>query len=229
MSGSSNASSILSAIPLPLDRLIPPVWSCTNGAFQISGLPADLRYVITADNAEYRVEMAPAAPAVQPGLGAVGGEGDAIGLSNLFASLTWLRGDLETGAPLRWGNLAGSIVVFHFGSAYQEASLRVQYPGEPGTLTRLLELYGAQQVAGIWVLPAGESRGESAQLALDLYPDLMVGVADGELSGTWAEGLRGRNVVLGRDGSILATCSDQQVYEVVKRAAVDKSCFLFAQ
>ncbi len=218
--GSAIAKSSLSAIPLPLDRLIPPVYSCSNGAFQITGLPAGLRYEITADTPEYRVVMEKAAPPVQRGEGHFGGGVDAIGLSNLFASLTWLRGDLETGAPVRWGGLAGSIVVVHFGSAYQESSLRMNQAGERGALTRLLELYGAQQVVGVWVLPAGERRGEPAQLALDLYPDLMVGA--GAVGAAFDhEGLGGEqagNVVVGRDGSILAICTDQQVFEVVKRA-----------
>ena len=61
--------------------------------------------------------------------------------------------------------------------------MRAQYPEEGGALSRLREFYGPQAVWCLWLLPEGEGRGDAAQLALGLYPEIPVG------SGSWAAGL----------------------------------------
>ena len=135
--------------------------------------------------------------------------------SNLFANVTWLRGNPETGAAFRWDELKGHVVVFHFGSAYGEASLRSQYPAEESELARLMDLYGEQGLLCLWILPEREGRGEASQLALGLYSDMPVGAMGAELVDG---GAISGNVVMGRDGKIHAICSDQQVFKAVKKA-----------
>jgi hypothetical protein len=211
------------SVPLPLDRLLPPVFSGTNGVFTVQGLPAGLRYELTPETANYRVILKGNIEDFQGGKGAALGPAKNLttqSLSNVLASVTWLRGNLETGAGFSWGDVQGRTVVFHFGSAYGEASLRAQYPDEGGALSRLMELFGHQGVLCLWVLPEGEARGEAAQLALGLYPEIPVG------SGPWVAGYepwvassgQGWNVVLGREGHVLAVCLDQQVLRAVKKA-----------
>lgn len=122
----------------------------------------------------------------------------------------WLRGNLENGGALQGEELKGRVVVYHYGSAYVEASLRSLYPGEPGMLTTILKLYGDKGLVIIWVLPEDEGKGEAARMALELYPDLPVAVG--------GEGpARGNNVV-GRDGVVSPLCSDQQLFKAVKQA-----------
>lgn len=203
-------------VPLPVDRLIPPVFSGTGGGFVAAGLPAGLRYELKSENPEYHIvldgqgyksdeEATPVAP----------GSYTRQQLSNVFSTVSWLRGAPETGAPLRWHELAGHVVVFHFGSAYGEASLRSQYPEEAGALARLMELYGDHGLICVWVLPPDEGRGEAARLALGLNPDLPVGTSAEDTA--WKTDIMG-NVVLGRDGSVVTICSDQQLFRAVKRA-----------
>ena len=157
-------------------------------------------------------------------------------LNNRLSSLHWLRGNPETGEGVREEDLKGHVVVIHYGSAYVEASLRSQYPGETGVLSRLLKIYGDQGLVILWVLPEEEGKGEASRMAMELYPDLPVG------SGEWGRGAgsaelgagsgeRGArsaelgagsaedgvgNLVLGRDGRGRSFCSDQQLFKVVK-------------
>ncbi|MEI7881278.1 MAG: hypothetical protein WCI95_10425 [bacterium] len=233
-------------VPLPIDRLIPPAFSGTNGTFVVEGLPAGLRYEVIPEKSEYRGVLegdvigrqgsnslyATAKTFANEDWGPVPAMAwagrrdlDSKAISNLFTAITWLRGSAESGTPCRWEDLKGHIVVFHFGSAYGEASLRAQYTDERGGLSRLMELYGDQGVLCLWVLPDGEGRGEAVQLALGLYPELAVGVRGEDRGGVrdpisgqveWGEMVG--NVVLGRDGSVQAVCTDQQVFRVVKRA-----------
>jgi hypothetical protein len=217
------------SVPLPLDRLVPPVCSGSNGAFWVQGLPASLRYEITPEKSDYRVILK---GDVEPFQGADDATLDRSNtlatqpLSNLLASVTWLKGSPETGAPLRWDELRGRVVVFHFGSAYGEASVRAQYPEEGGALSRLMELNGPQAVWCLWLLPEGEGRGDAAQLALGLYPEIPVGSGAGAAGrepwvdrGPWGVSSgQSWNVVMGRDGRVQAVCSDQQVFRVVKKA-----------
>lgn len=209
-------------IPLPIDRLLPPVFSDLSGGFMASGLPAGLRYELKSDNPEYHVVSygEERKGDVEATSGAPWGHSSQQ-LSNLFTTITWLRGISEMGTLMSWNELKGHVVVFHFRSAYGEASLRAQYPEEAGVLTRLMELYGGSGLLCVWVLPANEGRGEAARLALGLNPDLPVGTS-AEDGGQRTED-RGRkvetgNIVMGRDGRILAVCSDQQLFKAVKRA-----------
>ncbi len=127
-----------------------------------------------------------------------------------FSSLRWLRGNPETGEALNREGLKGHVVVYHFGSAYLEGSLRSLYPGEPGMLSSILKLYSDMGVVIIWVLPEEEGKGEAARMALELYPDLPVAVAEQPPARD--------NLVLGRDGAVLTTCSDQALFKAVKQA-----------
>jgi hypothetical protein len=126
--------------------------------------------------------------------------------------LRWLRGNPETGEAPDVRSLKGQVVVYHFGSAYVEASLRGDFPGEPGILSVLLRLYGARGVTVIWVLSRDEAGDEATRLALQLYPDLPVAVAPVEYRLPHAV-----NRVFDRDGMSSVTCTDLQVIGVVKR------------
>ena len=225
---SATASHPIYTLPLPMDRLISPVYSSTDGFFRVEGLPRGLRYDVLPEKPDYRVVMTEE-------LGRQSGANLTVGLpegltiqqlSNLFTTVIWVRGNLETGAPCRWDELQQHVVVIHFGSAYGESSMRAQYPDEGGVLSRLMELYGAQGVLCIWVLPAGEGKGDAAQLALGLYPDMPVGAMSVERrapgverqeSAQWDWTKVSGNMVIGRDGHIQAVCSDQQVFKVVKK------------
>jgi len=121
-----------------------------------------------------------------------------------------LRGNPETGEALSLEGLKGHVVVYHFGSAYLEGSLRSLYPGEPGMLSSILKLYGDQGVVIIWVLPEEEGKGEAARMALELYPDLPVAVS--------AQPPARDNLVVGRDGAVLTPCTDQALFKVIKQA-----------
>jgi hypothetical protein len=217
-------------VPLPVDRLIPPIYSGTNGTFVAERLPAGLRYELASEKTDYRVVLKSdvigfqGANSIMPGY-----ENNLLTqqLSNLYENVTWLRGNLAMGAPFRWDEFRGRVVVFHFGSAYGEASLRSQYPDEGGVLSRLTELYGGRGCLCLWVLPESEGKGEAAQLALGLYPDFPVGVmreerrelsGERQESGKWDWAREGGNVVMGREGRVQAVCSDQQVFKAVKKA-----------
>ncbi|MEI6564573.1 MAG: hypothetical protein WCO42_09750, partial [bacterium] len=180
-------------------------------------------------NPESRIQN-PEARSPELEVGSGGGGGSAVvmpdsltsqQISNLFTAIHWLGGGPESGSPLRFDELKGHIVVYHFDSAYVEASSRSQYPGESGGLSRLMKLYGDQGLICLWVLPEGEGKGESIPLALGLYPDLSVGSllrqGDGvQGSGEWP--VKSGNVVVGRDGKVRAICSDQQLFKAVKKA-----------
>jgi hypothetical protein len=205
-------------IPLPFDNILPPVFSGTNGAFLVKGLPRGVRYVLTADKPGWRSVGAGA-----QGSGVPSPESTIVlqslgappplppeSLTPIPAVLRWLRGDLENGGALSEEALKGHVVVYHFGSAYVENSLRSLYPREPGTLSQLLKLYGELGLVVIWVLPEDEGKGEAARIALELYPDLSVAVG----GATPARG----NLVVGRDGSVRPLCSDQALFKSVKQA-----------
>jgi hypothetical protein len=127
-----------------------------------------------------------------------------------FSSLRWLRGNPETGEALQPEGVKGRVVVYHFGSAYLEGSLRSLYPGEPGMLTQIMKLYGDMGLVTLWVLPEEEGKGEAARMALELYPDLPVAVTQQPPARD--------NIVVGRDGVVLTTCSDQALFKAVKQA-----------
>ena len=127
-----------------------------------------------------------------------------------FPSLLWLRGNPETGEALQPEGLKGRVVVYHFGSAYVEGTLRSLYPGEPGMLSSILKLYGDQGLVIIWVLPEEEGKGEAARMALEMYPDLSVAVGGNPPA-------RG-NLVVNRDGTLSPLCSDQALFKAVKQA-----------
>jgi hypothetical protein len=62
----------------------------------------------------------------------------------------------------------------------------------------------------LWVLPEEEGKGEAARMALELYPDLPVAVTQQPPARD--------NIVVGRDGVVLTTCSDQALFKAVKQA-----------
>ena len=231
-SGSGAVARAEYPVPVPLDRLIPPVYSGAKGTFAIDGLPAGLRYVLTSEKAEYRVVLKEDVAGFR-GINSVtfgcSNNLSTSQLSNLFVNIDWLRGNSENGSSFRWEEFKGRTVVFHFGSAYGEASLRAQYPEGGSGLSRLIELYGDAGTMCVWVLPEGEGKGDVAQMALALYPDLPVGVFRREGIQDSESGIQNRdrtldrsefrgNVVMGRDGRILAICSDQQVFSAAKKA-----------
>ena len=104
-------------------------------------------------------------------------------MGEFFNALRWIRGNPESGEPLRWEELKGRVVVVHFGSAYGEASLRGQYPNEPGMLSQLVKLYGDQGLACVWVVPEGEGKGDPAKVALELYPEVPIAASPGKPAG----------------------------------------------
>ena len=142
--------------------------------------------------------------------------------------LLWLRGNPESGSPLLGRDLGGHVVVIHFRSSYVESAVRSQYPGEPGPLSQLMRLYSASGLICLWALPEGESRGEAARIALELYPDLPVAslpraedAATGILpASVWS--VESGNIVMGRDGLVRTACSDQQLFKAVKAAIAAK-------
>jgi len=218
-------------VPLPLDRLIPPVYSSSNGTFIVEGLPAGLRYELTPETSDCHVVLKGDVYNFQGDNSGIAGSSNCFTnqqLSNLFVNVTWLRGNTETGGALTWDEMEGHVVVFHYGSAYEEASLRSQYPDEESELACLMDLYGEQGLLCLWILPQGEDRGEASQLALGLYPNLPVGAMRGEFrvdnreSRVASRGAGGSvNVVVGKAGRIVAICSDQQVFKAVKKALLD--------
>lgn len=125
--------------------------------------------------------------------------------------LRWLRGNPETGEAPDPRALKGQVVVYHFGSAYMESSLRAEFPGEPGILSVLLRLFGARGVTVVWVLSRDEAGDDAARLALQLYPDLPVAVAPVDYRLPHAV-----NRVVDRDGSPRFSCTDLQAISVVK-------------
>jgi hypothetical protein len=144
-----------------------------------------------------------------------------------FESLHWLRGNADNGAPLEQQDLKSRVVVWHFGSAYREAALRAQYPGEPGVLAQIMRLYADAGVICVWVLGEGEDQAEAARVALDLYPGLPVAslapavvtvFMTGKPGGPPAPVLESGNLVMGRDGRMSAVCTDQQLFKAVKAA-----------
>ena len=132
-----------------------------------------------------------------------------------------VRGNTESGEPLKWEDVKGHVVVYHFGSVYVESSLRSQYPGESGILSQMLKLYGDRGLMCIWVLPEGEGKGDAARMALDLCPDLPVGVRVGQEDVMPVSLMSfGGNIVVGRDGLIQTVCSDQQLFKAINKAVV---------
>ena len=139
-------------------------------------------------------------------------------LAAAFAALRWLRGNPDTGGPLRLDDLKGHVVVYHFESTYRATSLHSQYPGEPAALARLMSLYGDRDVDCVWILPADEGGGEAARSALALYPDLPVAALGAGPDPVWTRVFeQGGNVIVDPAGRVHAVCSDPQVFKAVKR------------
>ena len=146
-------------------------------------------------------------------------------MGEFFNALRWIRGNPESGEPLRWEELKGRVVVVHFGSAYGEASLRGQYPNEPGMLSQLVKLYGDQGLACVWVVPEGEGKGDPAKVALELYPEVPIAASPGKPAGEagglippW--GMEQGNFVVRRNGTILAISADLPLFKAVKEAVL---------
>ena len=142
-------------------------------------------------------------------------------------TLRWIRG-LHDGR----GELKGHVVVYHFGSPYVEEAVRSRYPDKQGNLSQLVKLYADADLVCVWVLREGEEKGEPAQLAEALYPELAMGTLPIPSGKSLAEsasraedhvlpvgewGGEG-NVVVGRDGMIVSICSDTQLFKAVKKA-----------
>lgn len=143
-------------------------------------------------------------------------------------AMQWIRGNSETGAPLSPQELAGHVVVWHFGSAYVDAALRARYPSDPGNLLQIMRLYGDEGVVVIWVLPAGESGGDAVRVAVELCPGVPLAILSKGAGKSPAspsvpvsvEGLDSGNVVVGRSGLVRTVCSDQQLFKAVKAAVL---------
>jgi hypothetical protein len=132
-------------------------------------------------------------------------------------SLRWLRGDPPSGSPLSAEDLKGKVVVYHFSSAYLDASIKRQFPGEPGFLSQLARLFGAQGVRCVWILPADDGSEDAARLALETCTDLPIAVdRDGRMWKALGVMGYGGNVVVDRDGIMRAVCPDQHVFKVLK-------------
>jgi hypothetical protein len=137
-------------------------------------------------------------------------------------ALRWIQGDPITGSPLRVEDLKDHVVVYHFSSAYLDASLKNQYPAESGTLPQLAKLFGHRGVLCVWVLPAADDAEDAVQLALDTCKDLPIAVDRG--GRMWqALGVTGYggNVVVDRAGVMRTVCSDPQLFRVLKDVLLD--------
>lgn len=134
-------------------------------------------------------------------------------------ALRWLRGDPTTDSPLNARDLKGHVVVFRFGSAYLDASLRRQFPNDACMPAQMVRLFNRDSVVFVWVLPASDVSEDAARVALETCVDLPIAV-DGE--GRMGAALRvmghGGNIVVDRNGALRPPCTDQQVFKVLKDA-----------
>jgi hypothetical protein len=149
------------------------------------------------------------------------------GLSNRFPyadfpfSLRWLRGDPVTGSPLGANDLNARVVVYHFSSAYLDASLKRQFPDEPGLISQMARLFSRQGVLCIWIIPAADNVEDATRLALETGVDVPIAVdRDGAMEKALGVMGYGGNVVVDRDGMMRAVCPDHQLFKVLKGVLV---------
>jgi hypothetical protein len=132
-------------------------------------------------------------------------------------ALHWLRGDPVSGAGLTREDLRRRVTVLHFRSAYLDASIRSQFPGETGTVEHIAKGYGAMGVACVWIVPSSEDSAEAQRLAMETYADIPIAVDQG--GKMWqALGVTGYggNMVVDSKGMAHSICTDQQLFRVVK-------------
>lgn len=137
-------------------------------------------------------------------------------------ALRWLHGDPVTGGALRLEDVKDRVMVYHFSSVYLDASLKSQFPHEPGILLQINRLYGHHGVVCVWLIPPTDETDDAVRLALETCPDTPIAV-DREGLMWKALGVTGYggNVVVDRKGKLRAPCSDLQVLRVIKDALAD--------
>jgi hypothetical protein len=132
-------------------------------------------------------------------------------------SLHWLRGDPATGAALTREDLGHRVTVLHFRSAYLDASLRSQFPGEMGPLAHVAKWYGPKGVLCAWIVPAADDSDEAQRLALETYADIPIAVdREGKLWQALGVSGYGGNIVIDGKGMARGLCTDQQLLRMVK-------------
>jgi hypothetical protein len=132
-------------------------------------------------------------------------------------SLRWLRGDPTAGSPLNADDLKGHAVVYRFSSAYLDASLKRQFPDEPGVLSQMARLFGRRGVLCVWIVPSADGAEEAVRLALETCVDVPTAVdQDGKMGKALGVMGYGGNVVVDQDGGVRAVCTDQQLFKVIK-------------
>lgn len=135
----------------------------------------------------------------------------------VVSGLRWLRGGVLNGDAVREEDLRGKVVVLRFSSAYVDASLNHQYPGEARLLTQVQKEFGVQDVVCIWVLPAQDDTANGRKLALEAGGEYPVAVdGRGEVGAFFGIPEQGGNVVIDRKGVVRGVCDAQQVFRVVK-------------
>ena len=132
-------------------------------------------------------------------------------------ALRWIRGDSVGDAPLRREDLRGRVVVYHCSSAYVDASLRGQFPGESGTISLLSRVYGRRGVLCVWIVPSSDHSEDAVRLALETQADIPIAIdCDGKMWETLGVTGYGGNVVVGSEGILRGVCSDEQLFRALK-------------
>jgi hypothetical protein len=132
-------------------------------------------------------------------------------------SLRWLRGEPAAGSPLSVDDVKGRVVVYHFGSAYLESSLKRQFPNEPGYLSQISRMFRSEGVSCIWILPSTDGSEDAARLALETCGDIPIAVdRDGSMWKALGVMGYGGNVVVNRDGTLSPPCPNPHLFKVLK-------------
>ncbi len=132
----------------------------------------------------------------------------------------WLRGVAPNGDAPREEDWRGKVVVLRFSSAYVEASLRRQFPGEESLLARLEAEWRSRGVACAWVLPQADAVAGGRALALEADGDFPVALdTAGVVWSAFHLPPQGGYGVMDRKGQVKFVRDGGQVFRLVKEAA----------
>lgn len=133
-------------------------------------------------------------------------------------AVPWLRGMAPNGETPRAEDWQGKVVVLRFSSAYVEASLRRQYPGENSLLARLDEEWRSRGVMCAWILPQADAGEGGKALALEADGEYPVALdLKGEIWPLFHLLPQGGYVVLDRGGRAWAAGDGARVFRLLKQ------------
>lgn len=132
-------------------------------------------------------------------------------------AVPWLRGTAPNGEAPHAEDWRGKVVVMRFSSAYVEASLRRQYPGEVSLLARLEEEWRSRGVMCAWILPQADAGEGGRALALEADGEFPIALdLKGEIWRFFRLPPHGGYVVLDRGGRAWAAGDGTHVFRLLK-------------